>query len=457
MPFSAAEAAGGESEQATVVAATGHGESLTRAATRLSVAQIVAYSAGFITGPLLARALGATGRGHLAAIIVPITMLGWLAGLGLGSWVTVETSRERDLGAVLGTTGVLSIGLGFGAAIAAIPVAIALADGNRTVLIFMMVSIVLLPLSLFVQLLSSAAIGGSRWKMQARHRTVPAILTLVLTSGLFVADQLTLATAATVFLIGGLLSVVPLLPLVREARPLRFERPLAREALGFGSRAWASSLGALTNARLDQLLMIPLLPARQLGLYAVAVTYSTLPTVLSSALMTVIAPRVASGDDALVGRSLRVTVGLMLASGLCLSLLAPILLPLGFGGEFDAAVQMAWILVLAGVPLAATVVLTAAMTFMGRPGTPAFAQVMSGAVTVVGLLVLLPKMQAVGAALVSLIAYSISCVYMVVATARQLESGVAQLLRPRRTDMAWLGVMVRSARVRWLRRRPVER
>lgn len=426
--------------------------SLTKAAAQLSIAQIIVLAGGFLTGPLLARALGPAGRGQLAAIIVPVTLLGWLAALGLGSWVTVEAARGRALGAILGTTGLLSVGLGLLAAAGGIPLAFALSDGNGTVLAFLLLGAALMPLTLCIQLLSYTAIGRSRWNMQARSRSIPAVLGVVLTSVLFASGTLTLTTAAGLFFVGSLLSALPLLPLIGEARPFRFERGLAREAAGFGFRAWTSSLGALTNARLDQLLMIPLVPDRQLGLYTVAVAYSTLPTVLSGTLMTIIAPRIAAGDNALVGRSLRVTIGLMSVGGLGLALLAPVVIPLAFGGGFGASVQMAWILLLAGVPLAGSLVLTAAMTSAGRPGTPALGQLVAAAITVVGLLVLLPSMQAVGAALVSLLAYSVALVFLLVTTARHLQVRVASLLRPERSDLLWAQTLLRSLRTRFLPR-----
>jgi O-antigen/teichoic acid export membrane protein len=401
-----------------------------------------------VTGPLLARSLGATGRGQLASIIVPATLLTYLAGLGVESWVTVESARGRALGTVLGTAGTLSVGFGLIGACAALPVAVALAGGNATVFLFIAIAGAMLPLSLVIQLLSCAAIGCSRWRMQAQSRVVPTIVGLVLTVGLYVSRTLTLTTAAIVFLVTGVLSIVPLLPLLREARPFRFERALARSALGFGCRAWASNLGALANARLDQLMMIPLVPSRQLGLYAVAVTYSNLPSVLSSSMMTVIGPRIAAGDNALVGRSVRVTIGIMTGAGACFALLAPVVIPLGFGHDFGQAVEMAWILLVAGVPLAATVVLSGALICAGRPGVAAIGQLIAAGVTAVGLVVALPTLQAVGAALVSLMAYTTALAYMLWATRRHFETTIRSLLTPATSDIEWAVSILRGVRDR---------
>ncbi len=427
--------------------------SLTHAAARLSLAQVVVLAGGLITGPLLARSLGATGRGHLAAIVVPVTLAAWLASLGIGSWVSVELARGRALGSVLGTTGLLSLGLGVVTALIAIPVTLLLPHDDAVVRVFMIIGFGLLPLSLFIQLLSCAAIGRSRWKLQARHRTLPIIVSICLTIALFAADELTLTAAASIFLVAGVISLVPLLPILREAWPLRFERGLVRQSVAFGARAWASNIGAITNARLDQLLMIPLVPASQLGLYAVAVTYAVLPSVVGSALMTVIAPRIATGDHALVGRGLRVTIGVMAIGGLVLAALAPLVLPLAFGAEFRPAVQMAWILLLAGVPLAGTVVLTTALTSLGKPGTPAIGQLVAAVLTVAGLLLLLPTMKAIGAAAVSLFAYSVALAFMLIATARHLKTTPTELLRPKREDLASAVSIVRAVRSRFLRLR----
>jgi O-antigen/teichoic acid export membrane protein len=414
---------------------------------------MIVLVAGLLTGPMLARSLGADGRGHLASIVVPVTLLGWLAGLGLGSWVTVEASRGRNLSRVLGTSAALSCAFSVVAAGVAIPAAVALADHNHTVLLFLLCGVALLPFTLFVQLLSCAAIGSSQWTRLARHRALPSIVAIALTGGLFVTGELTLTTAAAAFLIGGILSVLPLLPMLRDIRPIRIDRSLTKPALGFGARAWASSAGAVTNARVDQLLMIPLVPPRQLGLYAVAVTYASLPSILSSAIATVIAPRVTAGDHALVGRGLRVTLGLMTLAGLALSLLAPAVIPLAFGSDFESSVEMAWILLLAGVPFAGTLMLTSALSSVGRPGTPALGQLVAGVVTVTGLVLLLPSMQGIGAAIVSLVAYSIALVFMIAATRRYLRTSVEDLLKPQRGDLAWAAQIMRLLRARFVRSR----
>src|SRR4051794_38316250 len=84
---------------------------------RRAVGQITAVNvgvllAGFITGPIQARALGPSGRGELAAIIVPVTLAPFIFGLGLDSYVARAAARRSGVGRAVGSSALLAIGAG---------------------------------------------------------------------------------------------------------------------------------------------------------------------------------------------------------------------------------------------------------------------------------------------------------------------------------------------------------
>jgi O-antigen/teichoic acid export membrane protein len=227
---------------------------------------------------------------------------------------------------------------------------------------------------------------------------------------------------------------------------------MVRPALRFGARAWIADLGSVTTARVDQLLMVPLVDRRELGLYVVAVTYAALPGIVGSALNTIISPRISQGDRELIGQSLRLTLGFLFASGAALAALAPVVIPFAFGAGFHGSVEMAWVLLVAGVPYGASLLLTSVLTSAGRPGVPALAQGVAAAITLVGLLIVLPTWGAIGAAYVSLVAYSVAMSVMLRVTSSAVGLSLGGLLRPRRSDVASALTALRSATSRRHRR-----
>ncbi len=100
--------------------------------------------------------------------------------------------------------------------------------------------------------------------------------------------------------------------------------------------------------------------------------------------------------------------------------MTPTLLPLLFGPEFTAAVPMALVLLAANVPLSTTIVLSSGLQGDGAPLIPSIAEGIALVITVVGLIVLLPPLGGMGAAIVSLAAYSSSCVFQLVVARRRM-------------------------------------
>src|SRR5690606_21255237 len=89
-----------------------------------------------------------------------------------------------------------------------------------------------------------------------------------------------------------------------------------------------------------------------------------------------------------------------------LALLLPWLVPLVFGAEFAAAVPIAEVLLLAALVMGAKDVLTGCAEAAGEPWLASRAEITALAVTFVGLVVLLPAIGVIGAAVTSVLAYA---------------------------------------------------
>ncbi len=414
-----------------------------RASVNLTVAGAAFTAFGFVTGPLLARALEPAGRGDLAAILVPLFFAHSIGQLSLDIFATREAARGRPVGTLALSLGAVLVGVGVLLFLIAIPLSSLLADGRSTVQTFILIAFATLPIALPTVLLVGIGIGIERWGPVIAAQVVPPGAYLLGIIALFVTDSLTVASAATTFIATTLLGPLIIAPVLRGRR-LRFDPAVIKKGLRFGAKATAGSTAELANARLDQLLMITLVSSDQLGLYAVAVNVSSLGYILSGGISPPLMARISAGEIGLAPRALRTVLSVLAVLSVLLALAIPLLLTVLFGDSFADAAPPAWVLLAAGLPLTGAQILTATLNAVGRPGLPSIGQGAALVITAVGLLLVLPSMGIIGAALVSFVAYSVNFLILLVATARICELSVSELLIPTGADLIWLRDFVRS-------------
>src|SRR3989441_5052283 len=204
-------------------------------------------------------------------------------------------------------------------------------------------------------------------------------------------------------------------------------------------------MGDLANQHLDQFLMILLVPARELGLYAVAVSVAGIGGWLTGGVNAALLPRVAQGDKELAARALRVTLAIVGTANLAYAAMIPWALPLVFGSRFAHATAMVWILLVAGIPNQGANVLSAALTGAGRPGVPAAAEVVGLLVTIPALLALLGPLGGIGAAVASVLAYTVRFSILLVASKRLFQGGFHEFVLVSTTDGHWARSLIGSA------------
>ncbi len=200
--------------------------------------------------------------------------------------------------------------------------------------------------------------------------------------------------------------------IVRTLRPRAFDKLSdARSLLGYGLKSHIAAIAGHATLRLDQLLLSILAPSAELGLYAVAVSMAGAVGPLFTASATVVIPRVSRiSDPAEAVRETWRTLGVGLAISLPVVLAAfmlfPTILHVLFGSAFQGALGAARVLLAASVFQGANAILGNSLRSLGRPGAPAMAETVGAAVTAGLLLLLLPSMRAMGAAVASLGAYA---------------------------------------------------
>jgi O-antigen/teichoic acid export membrane protein len=179
----------------------------------------------------------------------------------------------------------------------------------------------------------------------------------------------------------------------------------------YGWKAQLGNISWIINGRLDQLLLSLFVGAGNLGLYAVAVSYSTVVTMVGTSygplLLRDLASDRAGASRHLLQSHLRRGLIFVLLSGLALGVSAPYLFPLVFGDRFRSAILVTEILIVANGILAINVIAVHALRGCGKPLKATVADFAGLVVTLGGLLFALPRWGILGAAIVSLISYGV--------------------------------------------------
>ncbi len=378
-------------------------------------ANLLIAISGTVAGIIAARLLGPSGRGELAAATAWAGILSVIATLGLPQAITFYTARSpARLGDIfsaslflLAIQGCVIVAGGWMAA------TLILGQFQPAALPAVQIYLFSVPFSLLVTYLSTMAQGLNRFGLFNGLRVgsaaaYPLVMILGLLLGvhdaksivaLMLGAQIIAATIATVIFVA------------RNRPTIRIRKTQIWELLRYGLKSYWGSLSWMANARLDQLIMSAFVDLGQLGLYAVAVSYSTVLFPLSGAFAMVLFPRVAGepgkAAEKTIRRALRTNLIVSSAGALVLAIISPFLLPLLFGVEFNGAVMPSIILLVAIVILGFNYVLSDGLRGMGHPGTTSIAELVGAAITVIGLLLFLPILGIYGAALVSVLSYAI--------------------------------------------------
>ena len=181
----------------------------------------------------------------------------------------------------------------------------------------------------------------------------------------------------------------------RTAGPASPTAPAFFSLMKFGLPSALSTLPQIFSVRLDQLMVVALLPARQLGLYAVAVAWTGGTAMISTALAVVVSTQIAANASEqerrrFFNRGVKAALWVIVAPVMVLCAAAPFGVNALFGREFAEAAAPAMILVVASGMNAFNIVLEELLRGFGRPVATLWAESTAVVVSLPLLLFLLP-------------------------------------------------------------------
>jgi len=393
------------------------------------VGRSIARTAGFnvastatagLGGIILARTLGPTVRGEYAAITAWFSVALMIGGMGQPAALCFHVARDplrarqyvATSRAMMLTTGTIVLVCGVLLApllahgVAAVSLGYRIAFGTSIV----------------------AFVGASyTFSLQARDlrkwnvvKVTQPVLSLIVVGVLWRLKLLSLDRALVV------LSATVALQLGwayiscrrTSLAPGHVDAKLIRPLAAYGAAQIAALTPAALNAQLDQLVLSQIVPAADLGRYAIAVSLTVLPMPFVSAIGNVAFPRLAAQDrpTAVTDRMQRMAV--LGSAGIAAAMLVPLaagaywIVPLVFGAGYRGAVPLLWILSPGAVFLACGQVTGDLLRGRNRPIIVAWAQGLAAIFTVVLLFALLPLIGVAAAAIASTVAYGVALAMM---------------------------------------------
>ncbi|MGE5691497.1 MAG: oligosaccharide flippase family protein [Pseudomonadota bacterium] len=420
--------------------------------------QLAVAALSLVNVLVVARALGAEGRGEVAFLGAVAFLTSQLAALGVHQANANLVGREPHVRPSLATNSVV-IALALGAIAATFvqflaALVPAVSGGVATgPWLLALAAIPMLVLQTYLIFLVRADYGFA----VANLALLVVPVATVSTNGLLsLAGALTVGRAFGSWTAGQFAATLLLVWYVQQ-RLAGFgapDRALARRALAFGAKTHGGRIMLLGNYRLDQWLVGSIAGQRELGLYSIAVTWAEtlfyLPTAIAGVQRADLVRATTSGAARAASAAFRAAVVLTLPIAIGVVVAAPFLCVTVFGEEFRGSVDDLRVLVPGAFGIVALKLLGEALTAQRRPLPELVATGVAFATGIALDVLLVPEYGGLGAAVASTLAYTVGGITVVVLFARTLGAAPGDLV-PRRAELRGLWSTFRAA----LRRRDV--
>jgi O-antigen/teichoic acid export membrane protein len=415
--------------------------------------RVVRFVLQFVISFTLARMLGPSGRGIYAVVTLTPTTFVNLGQFGLANAFSFYAARGRSGARLLVLGLLLSVGLSvvlLGAALLALPL---LADNllRAAPMELLLLGIATIPFQLLAAFAGATLIGRQTMRnyniILMGQSTLTVVLIVILVGILQLGVTGAIISTIVVAAATALATLVELRRSIRSDPDDPARPPVRISELGaFGVKIYPASLAGFFGYRADIFMLSALLgdPAA-IGLYTLGVSLAEITFFVPDAVSTVFFPRVAgmerqSADEkvAMVSRftvllTLIATVGLIPAAFLAVHLVLP---------DFTDALPAFLVLLPGIIALTVAKVLASYVSGLGIPLRVAIASGSALGVNIVGNLLLIPALGIMGAAVASLISYTINALMLIVIASRLSRRRPHEFVIPTRAeiDRLWAGI-----------------
>ncbi len=378
------------------------GSGLFQTILRTSATNLLVMIISTLTSIVTARMFGVVGKGEFSAILFWPTLLAGLVGFGLPTSLIYNLKQNKGNGADFVRAGFLF----------QIPVSVIVGIvawiwlpswlGNYPEAVIQTArwyTVLMLPILLAVNLISALAQSTGKFNVYNGIRLFFPFMNLAGLMVLWSMNNLSLHSAALVFLVTSVFVICWALYSVRDELRIKWFKGLsnlqaAKTLFGYGSKVFGVELLGTLYSQFDKIIILSLLTARDLGLYTVVYALSRVFNVVQTAITNVIFPKVTGMENdaiiATVGRAFRLSMLLMTIVVVPCMFIGRYLMGVLFGAPFLEASGAFYILSIECILGGGSWILASSFNAMGRPGLVLVRQLIALAVTIGLFFVLTP-------------------------------------------------------------------
>ena len=410
----------------------------------------VLLAVSVFTGVITARLLGPTGRGEFALIVLAPSLIAAVGSLGIREAIVYRVSRTTESRPELICAAII---LGCSLSVFLIPLAWLLfpvfkitgTSFERAAFAYSLY----IPLNLVGTFLIGALQGAQRFVVFNVARASVSVGFLAFVGFLWLTSKVDPINVAMALLISNLLTTILAATLCIQRMGIRIPNGtgLLAGVLTYGMRNHLGTVSNLLNRRLDQVILAALVEPMYLGLYVVAVSASSIVESPSRTVAAVLFPRVARSprharEELAQFGQISLTCSLFLTFAGMIAI--PVLLPIFYGPEYRASVAPALLLTVASMFVAIGLVWSSVFRGLGRPEIPSQSEGIALLFTVVVMPFLVHRYGILGAAMSSLLAYSIAASYLFYRLHRAFGKRAVAFLKPHSPYGLWALLRRRS-------------
>ncbi len=415
--------------------------------------QVASLITTFLSGVIIARALGPAGKGTYSLVVLTYAFAVLIGNLGVPVFVASTAGKRRRTPTEL-LHNSIAVTVVSSVVVAVVYLVLRRWTGERAALWpFFGILAVVTPAGLLREHFDALLQGMNRIGRFSVAKVVANAVTLILLVS-FVWRRPAITTAVYCWMGGEVVSTLVALWLVLSvATPgIAVSLPLLRQSLKFGAAVCIGSLIGMASLRLDLFLVAYFLDASEVGLYSVAAVASSMIMYLPSAMAVALLPRFSSADAnesyALAARGCRFAVIWGVGCALFLGVLGGVLISAIYGEQFRPAATAMRIL-LPGTVIYGLAHITVAYYngFVGRPFINTALAALSLVIGVALDVALIPRFGINGAAVASSVAYVLSMSVALFVFARVSGRSLLPLFAVGRQDFVeFKGFLVRNMR-----------
>lgn len=429
------------------------------AAMKTMIVSVFVLLINILTGVLTARYLGPAGRGEQTAMMTWSQFLAFSMSFGIPSALIYNAKKSPEDAGILYR---MSILLGTLSGIVAMIIGILvlpywLKSFSPEVVAFAQWSMIQCPLMVVAQINNAAyQLRGEYQKFNGLRYIIP-LITLGIIGVLIIGDWMNPFTTALAYLVPG----APLFIGMTFSLLRTYRVKLANVYLNF-KKLFTYGLGSYGNDLLgqfsyyiDQIVIAGLLRPADLGLYVVAVSLSRMVTFFSSSITVVLFPKASelSKEDAisLTFKAFRISTTFTLLGSLVLMFVAPLVIPLLYGKDFNTALTVFRLLLLEVTISGGTIILAQVFMALGKPKFVSMLQGFGLILVIPLLFLLIPQYGLLGAGVAMLSSAVLRFLFIILNIRFNLKVKLPRLLITKE-DIQWMKTTMNS----YIRKKPMD-